>query len=188
MKFSDMKREMQDEILRDLYRTGRSVLEKWNLDESIKDDILQASILWTVEKFDSLRQPDKMHAWVRSIIINEAKHYLKTRREEEKRMASADSLFCENSVSSAEEMLYCSERETALKLYSLILELGEPTGTILLRAALCDESFSEIGKQLGMKPVTVRSHARRARVRLKQRILEDEELAERCRWYLRNGK
>ena len=200
MKFSDLEKAEQERLLRELYGICRKFLRKWDIEESAREDILQVSLFLVTEKFDTLRNPEKLHSWAKAIVTNEAKRYMKERRRERELWSRLGSLrefrccqtagdwFAGMGQDEAEAVWNRMEELSDRQIYDLVCSLGYPASAILLRAALYDESFEEIGRVLHMKAATVRSHVRRGRIRLKKMILEDRELAQRYGRYFQERK
>ena len=200
MKFSDLEKAEQERLLRELYGVCRNFLKKWNIEESAREDILQVSLFLVTEKLETLRNPEKLHSWAKTIVTNEVKRYLKEKKRERELWSRLGSLwefrywqiagewFAGMGQDEAEAVWNRMEDLSDRQLYDLVCSLGHPASTILLRAALYDESFEEIGRMLHMKSATVRSHALRARRRLKRMILDDRELAQRYSRYFEGEK
>lgn len=186
-KLSKMSEDEQMEILCEQYKAIRRYLRACGLNDADFDDVLQETMMTVWRRSDTIRDMEKLDAWVRAIARNKVRKYYKANALEKERLWSygdenwwmgesdGENPEMDEELKLIPESLIYEEmsRHEDTELYEMMQRLGEPACSILTLHYGYEETFSHISRMLGMKPTTVRSIASRAREKLKRIIVEE---------------
>ena len=176
MRISDLCKEENNEILIRQYEAIRKYLEVFDIRDDEREEILQETVITVWRKIDDLRDLSKIDQWARSIARNNLKKLYKKRKRDLWRnlpFSQYENIDEEDASSLPGELVYHQmESFSDSEIYELVMQLGEPSSTILTLHYAYKESFAEIADTLKMKPSTVRSIAMRSRAKLERKIKE----------------
>ncbi len=140
------------------------------------DEVLQDVLLTAWRRRDTLRDPDCLEPWLRTIAKRRAFGHLRRMKRywmQNYPLSSYEEAREEAGLPVPDELIYREMESFAeTDLYDLIMELGDPAANILILHYAFRETFEEIGQTLHMPAGTVRSIAFRSREKLKRTILE----------------
>lgn len=176
MRISDLCSEENREILIRQYEEVRRYLEVFDIGEDELEEILQETIITVWRKIDNLRDISKIDQWARTIARNKLKKlYKKKKRNLWRELPFNQYENTEGSENAPlpEELIYHQiESFSNTEIFELVMQLGEPSSTILMLHYVYKENFTEIADTLKMNPSTVRSIAVRSRAKLERKIEE----------------
>lgn len=204
MYLSELTKEEQEVLLRQLYDECARYLGLWNVEESERGDILQVTVVRIWSRFDTLRDTGKLFPWARAILKNEVNQYYRRRKREldhrvwpgnmgdpDERTADGfdeSGHFDGLSVPEKETVWLPPEKLKDTDLYELVEGLGTPASTILLLNAVYGDTLAEIAETMCMNDSTVRTIAARSVKRIREKILSDPVLSDRYRIYIEEGR
>ncbi len=150
-----------------VYNAAKGLISREDVEEIAADSFVQ---LWrTADKLDEAK--GSIRAYLAVIARNLTLNRLRGRKP------TAEIPFdLADGQPQPEERLLAKEGET--RLYREILTLGEPDAEIFLRFYCYDEKIRYIAAVLAMPPATVKTKLRRARLKLAERLKNDELLCE----------
>lgn len=174
------KREQNEtEFLDRLYSQEPSLrlyLQFCGVHRQDEDEVLQDVFLTAWRRSETLRDPDALESWLRTIARRKASAHLRKMKRHWNRnypLSSYEEDREEAGLPVPDELVYREmENFSETELYDLVMELGNPAANILLLHYLFRETFGEIAETLHMPAGTVRSIASRSREKLKKKILE----------------
>lgn len=150
------------------------------------DEVLQNVLIAAWRKAKTLRDPQCLEPWLRTIARRKAAGHLRQMKRHWKRnypLSSYEEAREEAGLPVPDELVYREmEAFSETELYDLVMELGDPAANILMLHYVFRETFEEIAQTLHMPAGTVRSIACRSREKLKKKILERRASNERGTW------
>lgn len=164
---------LQDRIADSRERLYRVALA-WCGDEALADDITQETIAAAILKQGQLRDPERLFAWLYSILNNNWCRYL--RQQKPQREAIDDQLPSEESGPSAR----CQELELVARVRTAVATLPIKERQVISLVDLDELSYCEVAKALDIPIGTVMSRLHRARKHLLDK-LQHTPLAARSR-------
>lgn len=172
---------LKDSDLLELIREGRKDLyailveRYWSLavglarlrvqDVQLAEDLAQESFVKAYQHLGSLRQPERFAGWFSRIVIQHAANY----RREKKRFKLLTNKDLTLQLAPAQQ----SQDMTSEQIQQLSKEIGElpwDYQQIILMRFMSGMNLEEIGRQLQLKPVTVRVRLHRAYERLRKSL------------------
>lgn len=196
MKFSALSEAEQFKILHEQYEAVRRYLTASGVSGVEQDEILQDTMVTVWRKIHTLRDDDKLEAWVRAIARNNIRKFYRRRARQREQVWLYGDLelglserYDRGLAGDAAGMEPEGAKKEKLKeslvyrdlqgfedseLYELVLQLGEPASIILSLHYGYRETYEEIAETLRMNPSTVRSIAMRSREKLKVMIEREE--------------
>ena len=180
------KRKMDNEILTELYeKYSAKVFNTANCivkDDEAASDIMQEVFITVWQKYETLREKEKVGAWITTITVNKCKEYLR----KQKREAAAFSDVFDDDDSSFEETIADEDRsaipdeavmDKQIKetLASLINELPEKQRMCMLMYYGYDRKISEIAETLEIPESTVKSCLNYGKKKLAAKVTELEK-------------
>lgn len=140
------------------------------------DEVLQDVFLTAWQRAETLRDPECLESWLRTIAKRKASGHLRKMSRYWKRnypLSCYEEAREDAGLPVPDELVYREmEKFSDTELYDLVIELGDPASNILLLHYVFRETFEEIAQALHMPVGTVRSIACRSREKLKKMILE----------------
>lgn len=179
-------RKMDNEVLTELYEkyyakvfnTANCIVK----DDEAASDIMQEVFITVWQKYEALREKEKVGAWITTITVNKCKEYLR----KQKREAAAFSDIFDDEDSSFEETIADEDRsaipdeavmDKQIKetLASLINELPEKQRMCMLMYYGYDRKISEIAETLEIPESTVKSCLNYGKKKLAAKVTELEK-------------
>lgn len=179
-------RKMDNEVLTELYeKYSAKVYNTANCivkDEEAANDIMQEVFITVWQKYETLREKNKVGAWITTITVNKCREYLR----KEKREAAAFSDVFDDDDSSFEETIADEDRSTVPDeavmdkqiretLSALISELPEKQRICMLMYYGYDRKISDIAETLGISESTVKSCLNYGKKKLAAKVTELEK-------------
>lgn len=179
-------RKMDNEVLTELYeKYSAKVYNTANCivkDEEAANDIMQEVFITVWQKYETLREKEKVGAWITTITVNKCKEYLR----KQKREAAAFSDIFDDEDSSFEETIADEDRSTVPDeavmdkqiretLSALINELPEKQRMCMLMYYGYDRKISEIAETLEIPESTVKSCLNYGKKKLAAKVTELEK-------------
>ena len=179
MKFSLLPEEEQSRLLKEVWNAGQEYLAMFGLDEHEKEEILQEVMIVIWRRYETLQDPQKFLAWVKTVLRHETGRFFKRKKRDREHLISFHEPMAEEETLPpliSEKLVYEEMEDFEdSEIYQLVQRLGYPSSTILQLHYQDKETLEEIAQALHIKPSTVRSIARRSREKLKKMILEEAE-------------
>jgi len=129
------------------------------------DDILQNVFFKIHNNINSLRETDRIHAWVYSITRHELANFYRARKSE-----SDITEFLEDIISEPEDQLTANDEITQC-LIPMIQHLPEKYKQAILLTEFQNLTQKELSERLGLSVSGAKSRVQRARLRLKELLL-----------------
>jgi len=129
------------------------------------DDILQNVFFKIHNSIGSLKQADKIHAWVFSITRHALADFYRTRKSE-----SDITKFPEDIICDSEDKLTAND-EIAQCLIPMIKHLPEKYKQAILLTEFQNLSLKELSERMGLSVSGAKSRVQRARLKLKEMLL-----------------
>ena len=134
--------------------------------EGDRDDLFQA-VFFKIHRAAGQYQPDlPAHPWIFTIVANEVRSYVRRRRIRELVFTAPAQHEPADPAPDGERA--AAARETIAWLEEQIRRLPLPQREVLILASLECRPLSEVGQALGLPLNTVKTHLRRARLKLSE--------------------
>ena len=130
------------------------------------DDILQNVFLKIHRNISSLKEADKIHAWVYSITRHELANFYRTRKFE-----SDITEFPEDIMSDSEDKVASANNEIAQCLIPMINHLPEKYKQALILTEFQNLTQKELSERMDLSMSGAKSRVQRARLKLKEMLL-----------------
>ena len=135
-------------------------------DKAIAEDVVQEALLRAWKSLDALRDDDAAKPWLLTIVRRENARYFEKRRLE---TVDIDNLSATQAALLAE-----SPDEELADLREAIFGLDDDYREPLVLQVLMGYSTSEIGELMGLKQGAVLTRLHRARLKLKDKVAQEE--------------
>ena len=169
----------QNEFLDRLYQQEGSLrvyLRFCGVPQQEIDEVLQDVLLTAWRRSETLKDPECLESWLRTIARRKASGHLRKMKSYWKRnwpFSSYEESREEAGLPVPDELVYREmESFSETELYDLVMDLGEPPASILILHYVFRETYEEIAQMLHIPVGTVRSIASRSREKLKKKLLE----------------
>ncbi|MBR4410656.1 MAG: RNA polymerase sigma factor [Firmicutes bacterium] len=169
----------QNEFLDRLYQQEGSLrvyLRFCGVPQQEIDEVLQDVLLTAWRRSETLKDPECLESWLRTIARRKASGHLRKMKSYWKRnwpFSSYEESREEAGLPVPDELVYREmESFSETELYDLVMDLGEPPASILILHYVFRETYEEIAQMLHIPVGTARSIASRSREKLKKKILE----------------
>lgn len=151
-----------------LYRMARA----WNADPALADDLVQETLDIALRKLDSLKDRQKIDAWLYRILFNQWQQFLRRKKPLElidEEIKSPDQ--------TPEQHTVCENLQAAVRL--AIGELPERQRQVVTLVDLQGLSYNEVSQVLSIPVGTVMSRLSRARSALADKLQQYKNQQER---------
>ena len=145
-----------------------SYLIRCGVAEGDRDDLFQSVFLRIHRAAAQYRADLPAHPWIFTIVANEVRSYLRRRRIRELVFAGPSTHEPEDPAPDGERAV--EARETVAWLEEEIRRLPLPQREVLILASLESRPLSEVADALGIPLNTVKTHLRRARLLLSEKL------------------
>ena len=135
-------------------------------DKAIAEDVVQEALLRAWKSLDALREEAAAKQWLLTIVRRENARYFERRRLE--------TVDIDNLTASQEALLAEAPNEELAALRESIYELDDDYREPLVLQVLMGYSTTEIGELMGLKQGAVLTRLHRARLKLKEKVADDE--------------
>jgi len=147
-----------------LWRLARS----WCYDQALADDLVQEALAKALAKHDRLRDPEALHAWLCSILANCWHDHLRSRKDTTD-IAEVDE--CDLPTTGAPEDDYL-QNEIVRRVRHAVARLPAGQREVVTLVDLEEFSYAEVANILDIPIGTVMSRLSRARVALRESLVE----------------
>lgn len=155
-------------LVADYRRPVYSYLIRCGVAEGDRDDLFQAAFLRIHRAAPQYRAELPSHPWIFTIVANEVRSYLRRRRVRELVFASPAEREPEDTAPGGERA--AQARETVAWLEGQIRLLPLAHREVLILVSLEGRPLAEVAQALGVPLNTVKTHLRRARLVLSQKL------------------
>jgi RNA polymerase sigma-70 factor (ECF subfamily) len=137
-------------------------------DKAIAEDVVQEALLRAWKSLDALRDDAAAKHWLLTIVRRENARYFERRRLE--------TIDIDNLTASQAALVAEAPNEELEALRESIYELDDDYREPLVLQVLMGYSTTEIGELMGLKQGAVLTRLHRARLKLKEKVADDESL------------
>jgi len=155
-------------LVADYRRPVYSYLIRCGVAEGDRDDLFQSVFLRIHRAAAQYRAELPSHPWIFTIVANEVRSYLRRRRIRELVFAAPAKHEPEDPTPDGERAVLA--RETVAWLEDEIRRLPLPQREVLILASLENRPLSEVAQVLGIPLNTVKTHLRRTRLMLSEKL------------------
>ncbi len=159
------------ELIRRLHREIDKYLRYFPLTDHEREEIIQETAIAAWLNMGSLREEEKLLAWIKAIARNKAKRHCIYRGKYNERTCSLEKVndFLESSHGQYDTYIYDDPQKLGnTEIYWAVKDLGEPDATILILNKVHGHRFDDIARALQLTPITVRSISSRAFKKLRR--------------------
>jgi len=135
-------------------------------DKAIAEDVVQEALLRAWKSLDALRDDAAAKHWLLTIVRRENARYFERRRLE--------TVDIDNLTASQAALVAEAPNEELEALRESIYELDDDYREPLVLQVLMGYSTTEIGEMMGLKQGAVLTRLHRARLKLKEKVADDE--------------
>lgn len=134
----------------------------WCHNEDLADDLTQAALEKALRSLDSLREHQRLDAWLSAILANLYRDHLRSAKRVES--VEPDELYAPGKAPEN----WLEEHEIVLQVRKAVARLNPDQRLVLTLVDLMELSYSEVAEALGVPAGTVMSRLSRARANLKR--------------------